>query len=171
MPSHTDEKNFKPVFKPTKFKATPMLNRQEKVSPHWFHQFFAKHTDYRFWDQLGIGLSFLCTLHCLALPFGLIFLPIMAQHLLTHPILHLVFAILIIPSGAYAFIKGYQNHSTLWVMLLGLFGLIVLSLAIVLFHVVKIKFPEVPVVLFGSATLLIGHIVNLHKNRSCICPH
>jgi MerC mercury resistance protein len=171
MPSSVENKDSKLKFTPASYKVSPLLSKPAKVSPHWVHQFFAKHTDYRFWDQLGIGLSLLCTLHCLALPFGLMFLPLLAQYFLTHPVLHLIFALLIVPTGAYAFIKGYQNHSSLWVMILGLVGLSVLISAVLLFHVFKVKFPELPVVLFGSAALLVGHIVNLHKNRSCICPH
>lgn len=151
------------------FKASPRWNKAQPVSPHWVHQFFAKHTDYRFWDQLGIGLSLLCTIHCLALPFGLMFFPLLAQYFLTHPLIHLVLALLIIPSGAYAFIQGYKNHSSKWVLITGLVGLGVLSLAIILFHVLKIRFPEVPVVMFGSIALLTAHIANLHKNKNCLC--
>ena len=59
------------------------------------------------WDQLGVGASFLCVLHCLFTPLLATALPILAA---TEKQAHGTFAIAILLLGMLAFIPGYKKH-------------------------------------------------------------
>lgn len=66
--------------------------------------------DERSWlDRLGIGASLLCAIHCLAAPFLLLLLPA-AGSIWSHPAVHWVLAVLVVPLALWVLYKGYRKH-------------------------------------------------------------
>ena len=60
-------------------------------------------------DRVGIGASLLCAIHCLAAPFLLLLLPA-AGSVWSHPAVHWVLAILVVPLALWVLFKGYTKH-------------------------------------------------------------
>lgn len=60
-------------------------------------------------DRVGIGASLLCAVHCLAAPFLLLLLPA-AGSVWSHPAVHWVLAILVVPLALWVLYNGYRKH-------------------------------------------------------------
>ncbi len=83
------------------------------------------------WDQVGVGLSVLCAIHCAVTPLFVFFLPVLGAGLGAGLGLeawgehfHLMLAALIVPTAAVAFYSGYAHHRhrlVLWAGLPGIF--------------------------------------------------
>ena len=125
----------------------------------------AKWKDFTSWDQVGIGLSFLCAIHCLVTPFFILAMPFMARYYLAHPYFHIIMAVLIVPVGLFALWSGYRHHRNQKVLLFGLPGLAIVGL-IPLFHNLVNPVSEPFVVTFGSILLITAHVIN---RKSCRC--
>ncbi|MFN3596815.1 MAG: MerC domain-containing protein [Rubricoccaceae bacterium] len=61
------------------------------------------------WDRLGLGLSLLCLVHCLALPFALLGLSASLAWL-AHDQVHLWLALVVVPVAALALWQGVHRH-------------------------------------------------------------
>ena len=88
---------------------------------------------HKFWDRLGITLSGLCLVHCIALPLLLGVFPFFNNHFINEEF-HLYFAILIIISALFAFIPGYQKHQDKKVVSIAFFGVTLLIIGVVIGH-------------------------------------
>lgn len=60
-------------------------------------------------DRIGIGASLLCAIHCLVAPFLLLLLPA-AGSIWSHPAVHWILAVLIIPLAVWVLYNGYRKH-------------------------------------------------------------
>lgn len=60
-------------------------------------------------DRIGISASVLCAIHCLAAPFLLLLLPA-AGSVWSHPAVHWVLAVLVVPLALWVLFKGYAKH-------------------------------------------------------------
>lgn len=125
-----------------------------------------KFDDYVDLDKVGIFLSLLCGLHCLLTPLMILSLPFMARYYLTHPWVHLLLAVIIIPVGLLAFAFGYRHHRQKKVFYYGFPGLLIISLAPFTVHILKWNLPEYPLMIFGSLLLIGAHWIN---RRACVC--
>lgn len=124
-------------------------------------------TNHRFsniWDKVGIGLSLLCLLHCLMLPLVILSLPMMARFYLGNALVHLGLALIILPVGLMSFIKGYLHHRSLRPLTIGAGALMIIALAPFAVHVLGWNLPEASMMIFGSITLIVAHLMN---RRSC----
>lgn len=121
-----------------------------------------------FWDQVGIGLSVLCAVHCLVTPLILLSLPIMARYYLAHFWVHVLLAVLILPVGIYAFWHGYRHHQNRKVLWLGLPGLFIVASVPFLVHSLYLPVSEPLLMSFGSILLIVAHWIN---RRSCACEN
>lgn len=117
------------------------------------------------WDRWGVALSVLCLIHCLIIPFIALSIPMLARYYLMHPYTHLIFAILILPLGGFAFWHGYRHHHKTWVLILGLAGLLIVGLLPLFFHAINLVQPEPYAVSLGSFLLVISH-----WNNKTTCP-
>lgn len=117
-------------------------------------------------DKLGMGLSLLCAIHCLVTPFLMMSLPIMGRYYIAHPWFHVLLALVIIPIGSLAFIKGYRHHRNIRVFLLGIPGLFIITLIPYLNHSLRFSLNEPVWMLVGSMLVIIAHWIN---RRSCAC--
>ncbi|MCE3010797.1 MAG: MerC domain-containing protein [Proteobacteria bacterium] len=128
------------------------------------------HSDSNLIDTLGMILSGLCALHCVALPVVMLSLPLMARYYLAHPLFHLVFAAVILPLGLWAFFRGYVHHRKSWILSLGMVGLVMISLLPPLLHGqiggIKLEWNEPLLMLVASVVLIFAHYKN---QRACGC--
>lgn len=120
-------------------------------------------------DRLGIFISSLCIVHCLLLPIFILSLPIMARYYLAHPWFHVVIAVLVIPVGLFAFIRGFRHHRKKIVVGLGIPGLLIVAFGPLLVHTLFNKWNEAAILLVGSALLIAAHILNRRECKTC--PH
>lgn len=118
-------------------------------------------------DRLGLGLSGLCIVHCLALPVGLALLPLWPVAAQIHIWLHAVFAVVIVPTTLAAMWYGYRRHGSYGTLsLLGL-GLITVLAALLIGHEAPGEVTETLVTLSGSSLLILGHWRNWSFTGSC----
>jgi len=85
----------------------------------------------KLFDAAGMTLSFLCMIHCLALPLLFSCLPWLESCLGTDERVHIAFAIFVLPIGLLALASGYRHHGQAWIFLWGLAGMLCLATAVV----------------------------------------
>ncbi|RYG29576.1 MerC domain-containing protein [bacterium] len=120
----------------------------------------------RKWDRVGVVLSFLCALHCLVTPFIALSLPFWVYSIHYSPF-HLAIALFIIPVGIYAFWNGFRRHRQLPILILGLSGLVLLTLALVGPSTRnQLRWNDI-VTLIGSGLLIAAHLLNRRALKHC----
>lgn len=62
-------------------------------------------------DRIGISASLLCAVHCLAAPFLLLLLPA-AGSVWSHPAVHWVLAVFVVPLALWVLYNGYRKHGS-----------------------------------------------------------
>jgi len=122
----------------------------------------------RLLDQAGIFLSFICAIHCLLTPVVMLTLPIMARYYLANPLFHYILAACILPVGLYSFIWGAYRHRNWKVLLLGIPGLVLISLVPIMVHNYQLFLNEPLLVGLGSVMLISAHWIN---RKSCLHFH
>ena len=120
------------------------------------------------WDRIGLTLSGLCVVHCLAVPVFLSVLPLWplaeAMHVWVHP----VFALLLLPTTAFAMVRGFQRHGRATIPLLLSAGLLlVLAGSVSGLRGFEPGVIETLVTLAGSGMLVTGHWKNWRADRCC----
>ncbi|MEK2645329.1 MerC domain-containing protein [Bdellovibrio sp. BCCA] len=130
---------------------------------HSAHETFEAQTDR--WDKLGIFLSSLCAIHCLATPLLVLALPVLGDFF-HQGWVHISMAIFVIPVGIFAFWSGYKHHRQTKVFALGVLGLLMVGGASVAPHS-WVEFFEYDIVtIFGGLFLVTAHVLN---RRACLC--
>ena len=79
-------------------------------------------------DNIAIGLSTVCAVHCLFLPIILTLLPALSLNVLGDETFHQWLLIAVIPTSFIALTMGCRQHKNLSVMIFGLLGLTTLIL-------------------------------------------
>ena len=124
-----------------------------------------------FWDRVGIALSAICFLHCVLTTILVLSLPILAREYLNHPSFHIFIAILILPIGLFAFIKGYRQHHHKVVLALGFPGLLLVSVSPLALDYWEQHQFETLLVSLGSLLLVSAHWINQRDCQSCASHH
>ena len=119
------------------------------------------------WDKVGIFISSLCMVHCLLTPLLVFSFPVLAMSFHA-PWFHWLIALIVVPVGVIAFIRGYLKHRNLWVPILGCLGLMIVMFALFIPHEVLHLIGHIQTTLIGSILLLTAHVVNQY---SCRCGH
>jgi peptidoglycan/LPS O-acetylase OafA/YrhL len=119
-------------------------------------------------DFIGIGLSLLCLVHCLALPVLIAFAPAILRGLPGDDVTHRSLAVLIGFVGFLAFRSGYKVHRRRWVLAAFITGLLMVSLAAVLGDEVLTGYGEAAITVCGGLLLVTAHLVNHSFCRSCV---
>ncbi|NJS14882.1 MAG: MerC domain-containing protein [Sphingopyxis sp.] len=78
-------------------------------------------------DKLGMAISSLCLLHCLAVPVGAALLPMMSHGLALPEWLHLMLLSAALPVAASALWQGWRRHGRMGIAMLGAGGLALLG--------------------------------------------
>jgi hypothetical protein len=115
-------------------------------------------------DLVGLSLSSLCVVHCLATPLLVTLLPFTAVWGNPHHF-HLWLALVLIPLGSIAFWRGFMKHGSLAILASGGLGLI-LVMAGTLLHKTHSVFS---LTLLGSAVLISSHWRNWRAGRCQTC--
>jgi len=123
-------------------------------------------------DKAAIGLSFLCALHCLALPLAFALFPGVAVSHLSSEAFHLWMVFAVVPLSAYALTLGCDQHKKTYLLGLGFVGLACLILAVVLGESFLGEIGEKSLTLIGAAIVSYGHYKNYRLCRQrdrCEC--
>jgi hypothetical protein len=121
-------------------------------------------------DKIAIGLSFMCVLHCIALPLTLVALPSVTSLLaLNDERFHLWLVFAVIPISLFAVLLGYLHHKRLNVLLISAVGLSMLVGAAMFGHEVLGEKGEVVLTLFGAVLIAYSHISNFRLRRTKSC--
>lgn len=113
------------------------------------------------YDLMGMFISFLCLLHCLALPLLAIITPSFAM-IFEQEWIHLLLLAALIPIALFSFIKGKIKHKSNSPLFVGLVGTSLLIAAVFAEQMsfMNIK-AEVILTTIGSLILLSGHVINI----------
>jgi len=117
-------------------------------------------------DQMALALSGLCLLHCLLLPFAVAILPFLGQFSDDH--LHAELLVVVIPVSAVALYLGYRRHSHSGVVVMGLIGLVVLTIGGTIAHNLYGLVADRTLTVIGSVTLAITHYRNFRLSRMAV---
>lgn len=117
-------------------------------------------------DRLGIAISTLCLLQCLALPVLLVAAPMLSAGLLSHEAFHLVLLAVIVPVSGLAFGLGFHRHRDSRVWWPAGAGIALLVAAAWLEH--QKLWPPLAIAAvtsMGGVCLIIAHWINLRPRR------
>jgi EamA domain-containing membrane protein RarD len=122
-------------------------------------------------DKMAIGLSMICTVHCLLLPIVLVILPTLSASIFGDEGFHQWLLIAVIPISVFALSMGCKSHKKLSVITTGLLGLAILTLAAFFGHDLLGELGEVMASLFGVLLIINSHLRNyaLCKDLQCQC--
>lgn len=122
-------------------------------------------------DTVGVLLSGICMLHCLALPILLTLFPILHISLLDETTFHLIMIVFILPISSVALTIGCRQHKDLLTLALGITGLSILTLTAFFGHQLFGLTGERLVTSLGSVILAGAHIQNFRCCRRDNCQH
>lgn len=111
-------------------------------------------------DKIAIGLSTLCTVHCLLLPIILTLLPALSLNVLADEMFHQWLLVAVIPTSLIALTMGCRQHKNLSVMIFGLLGLTILILTAFFGHDFLGESGEKIASVIGAVVIAFGHIRN-----------
>ena len=122
-------------------------------------------------DGLAISLSLLCLLHCFFTPTFIILAPSILSFSFNSEFFHYVILLFAIPISVYALYVGFKQHNNFSNFKYGLFGLLLLFLALIVGEKIIGEYGEKGLTLFGSVIVTIAHFKNIKicKDLDCNC--
>jgi hypothetical protein len=122
-------------------------------------------------DNLAIGLSLMCTVHCLATPVLIALLPSLAALQLDNEQFHFWLLLAVLPISLLALSLGCKKHKHVRYIAFGFTGLGLMVLAIFIGH----ELAEKVLTLLGSAFIAGAHWYNYRQclkkdDENCPCP-
>ena len=117
-------------------------------------------------DKSAIGLSLLCTIHCLAMPLAVVLLPSIAGLPLADETFHYWILVAVLPISAYALTMGCKKHQRYRLLLIGGAGLSILAFAAYAGHDLLGETGEKILTVAGTIILALGHLWNYR-----LCQH
>ncbi len=122
----------------------------------------------RWWqlaDRIGVSASFLCAIHCAALPFVLAVLPLLGLSFLADHRFERGFVLFASALALISLITGYRRHHQPMPLLLALPGLALLITGVTFAENYSIALHSV-LVTCGGLLVASAHFVNLRKHRA-----
>lgn len=116
-------------------------------------------------DRIAIGLSIMCTLHCLALPVLLALLPSLAALGLDNERFHVWMVVAVLPTSIYALTLGCKQNKRYQLLFFGLTGLSLLVMALILGEERIGEFGEKTLTIIGACFVATGHWFNFKLCR------
>lgn len=123
----------------------------------------------KFLDRFAIGVSGLCAVHCLFTPVAITVFPMMALPFAGS--FHIVLYALIVPTSGYGLFMGCRRHKDKMVVLLGLAGLIFLSVALLMEFSGHSDMFIHSITIGGGVLLTLAHVRNFILCRHDHCEH
>ncbi|MCP1471240.1 hypothetical protein J3E64_002944 [Sphingobium sp. OAS761] len=113
-------------------------------------------------DGLAIGASFICLIHCLALPLLIMLLPALAAYMVVPDSFHVWALVFAAPVSLLALSAGYRRHRGANPLLIALPGLALMAIGAL---AAPSQWMETALTVPGVLLLAIGHALNWHKLR------
>jgi hypothetical protein len=113
-----------------------------------------------FGDKTAMSLSFLCTLHCLALPLALLVIPSLASLPFADERFHTWLLMAVIPISALTLTMGCRKHKQLSVVSWGVVGIVLLIVGGVFAHDWLGELAEKLFTLSGAGFVAFSHYKN-----------
>jgi len=124
-------------------------------------------------DKAAIGLSVVCTVHCLAMPLALVLLPAITALSLNDEAFHLWMLIAMLPFSAYGLTMGCRKHGLYRTLSVGGIGLLLLAVVSFGGHEMFGEALEKTLTIIGAGTIALAHFWNYRlcqKQENCGCP-
>jgi predicted transporter len=124
-------------------------------------------------DRIGIFVSALCCIHCMALPFFVIFFPAIGNYF-ENEIIHTVTIALVVPIGLFSFITKIKVHKSKTPLIIGIIGMSLLLGTHLLHDIIPENismYVEVGASLIGGLSLIAAHVVNVRLCHCNTCHH
>ena len=118
-------------------------------------------------DNIAIGISVVCALHCLLLPIAVIFLPAISATFLGSEDFHKTLLYFVIPTSIIALSLGCKMHGKYNVYLYGIFGIATLFIAAFFGHDYFGENGETILTLLGASIVSFGHFKNQKLCAEC----
>ena len=115
-------------------------------------------------DNISIGISALCVVHCIILPIFLSTLPLWGVEVLENPAIELITVLSTLLAGGWAIGKGYwKYHQHLFIPMLFITGLFSMTVA----NFMQSEALEMLLKGFGAILIVSAHISNWKKCSAC----
>jgi hypothetical protein len=113
-------------------------------------------------EQAALGASFLCLVHCTAVPLLLALLPALSQFIAFPESVHLWLLMLTLPTSSVALAGGYRRHRQRLPVAIGIVGLFLIGIAALALAGTR---ADTLVTISGSCCLAAAHIGNWRLRR------
>lgn len=114
-------------------------------------------------DKFAMGLSMLCVIHCLVLPFLLVLLPSLGSLQLADEAFHKWMLAAVIPISIYALTMGCKKHQHYRLLLWGISGIVIMVLAVLIGHDIAGEAGEKVLTLLGAMLIVVAHLGNFRR--------
>lgn len=119
-----------------------------------------------FWDKTGTTVSWLCAVHCLAMPFIISFLPLVGISFLAHEgIEYIIIGISVVIALISLLPAYFKQHRKIRTLLLFVSGICFIIFADILFK--ESLFGKITFVLIGASLVTSAHFINRVLCRNC----
>ena len=108
-------------------------------------------------ERAALSASALCLVHCLALPFAIAALPVLASALALPVDLHVAILVFAVPSSLTALVIGRRSSGAAAPLATGVVGLAALAAGALIFGSTAL---ETPLTVAGSLVLAAAHVAN-----------
>ncbi|MFK8137934.1 MAG: MerC domain-containing protein [Bdellovibrionales bacterium] len=117
-------------------------------------------------DRVGIALSIVCMIHCLATPLLMLIVPTLFQ-VTNHGLFHQIMLVLVVPVAIKAFYGSYKVHNNSKLLFAGFAGVGLLFLGVIipelLHHSELGERIELSLTVLGGITLSVSHYINIKQ--------
>ncbi|MEP6712976.1 MAG: MerC domain-containing protein [Ferruginibacter sp.] len=119
-------------------------------------------------DTIGIGASFACAVHCIAMPVLFTTLPLFGIELLKNIWLEMATILVSVVIGSWALLRGYFKHhhnkTPVWLFATGIILLVIANL-------VNKHSMEMGIKFFAVSFIITAHIINWKSCKKCEICH
>ena len=120
-------------------------------------------------DKAAIGLSLLCAVHCLVTPIAIVMFPALAVTFLEGESFHYTLLFLVLPISLFSLSLGCRKHGQRDILLLGIFGLFLLSLILLVGEETLGELGEKLSTVFGAVVIASAHFRNFKACQEKKC--
>jgi len=123
-------------------------------------------------NNLAIGLSTMCVIHCLATPLLTVLLPSLTALQFESEAFHSWLLIAVIPTSLFSLAMGCKQHQNYRVLMVGIVGLLFLITAVFVEDLANGELLEKMFTIIGASIVAFGHIMNFRlcrKQHKCEC--
>ena len=120
-------------------------------------------------DKAAIGLSLLCVVHCLLTPVAIVMFPALGATFLEGESFHYALLLFVLPISLFSLSLGCRKHGHRNILLIGFFGLFLLSLILLVGEETLGELGEKLATVAGAVVVASAHLLNFKacQNKKC----